>query len=44
MDAPKVFEDLGAEIIKIACEPNGININESCGSTNQKIYKKCYRK
>ena len=32
--APKVFEDLGAEIIKIACEPNGININESCGSTN----------
>ena len=32
--APKVFEDLGAETIKIACEPNGININESCGSTN----------
>ena len=32
--APQVFHELGAEVIKIACEPNGININENCGSTN----------
>ncbi|MEG1315316.1 MAG: phosphoglucosamine mutase [Anaerovoracaceae bacterium] len=32
--APKVFEKLGANIISIGCEPNGININDKCGSTH----------
>lgn len=32
--APKVFEDLGAEVITIGCDPNGININDKCGSTH----------
>ncbi|WP_128895259.1 phosphoglucosamine mutase [Longirhabdus pacifica] len=32
--APYVFEKLGAEVIKIACEPDGLNINEECGSTH----------
>ena len=32
--APQVFHELGADIIKIACEPNGTNINDNCGSTH----------
>jgi len=32
--APKVFRDLGAEVITIGAEPNGRNINEQCGSTH----------
>jgi phosphoglucosamine mutase len=31
---PAVFTELGAEVIKIACEPNGTNINKDCGSTH----------
>ena len=31
--APRVFTDLGAEVIPIGTAPNGRNINESCGST-----------
>ncbi len=31
--APMIFEELGAEVITINNEPNGININEKCGST-----------
>jgi phosphoglucosamine mutase len=30
---PAVFEELGAEIIPIAVNPNGLNINLDCGST-----------
>ncbi len=30
--APAVFEELGAEVIKIGVEPNGTNINENCGA------------
>ncbi len=32
--APKYFKDLGAEVISIATEPNGTNINLNCGSTH----------
>ena len=32
--APQLFKDLGAEVISIYHQPDGININESCGSTN----------
>ncbi|SMY37400.1 Phosphoglucosamine mutase [Photobacterium malacitanum] len=32
--APKVFAELGAEIITIGCEPNGININDKVGATD----------
>ena len=31
--APRVFEELGAEVISIGVEPNGLNINDGCGST-----------
>jgi phosphoglucosamine mutase len=32
--ADRLFRELGAECHLIACAPNGININENCGSTN----------
>ncbi|MCS7232558.1 MAG: phosphoglucosamine mutase [Synergistetes bacterium] len=32
--APLVFENLGAEVIKVGCEPDGININAGVGSTS----------
>jgi phosphoglucosamine mutase len=32
--APKVFHELGAEVISIGCEPNGLNINEKVGATH----------
>jgi phosphoglucosamine mutase len=30
--APQVFEELGAEVIALAIEPNGRNINDGCGA------------
>jgi phosphoglucosamine mutase len=32
--APQVLWELGAEVIRIGVEPNGININLSCGATH----------
>ena len=32
--APLVFEELGAHVVPIAVEPNGLNINDECGSTH----------
>jgi len=32
--APNVFAELGAEVITIGNKPNGLNINEDCGSTH----------
>ncbi|MEZ4742798.1 MAG: phosphoglucosamine mutase [Bdellovibrionota bacterium] len=44
--APKVFEELGAEIFVLANKPNGFNINDQCGALhpenlveNVKLYK-----
>ena len=31
---PMVFEELGARVIRFACEPNGRNINDGVGSTH----------
>lgn len=31
---PAVFSELGADITKIACAPDGLNINRDCGSTH----------
>lgn len=31
--APSVFRELGAEVIEVASNPNGVNINLSCGTT-----------
>ncbi len=30
--APLVFEELGADVVKIGVNPNGLNINEECGA------------
>lgn len=32
--APTALWELGAEVIRIGCDPNGVNINEGCGSTH----------
>lgn len=32
--APNVLKELGAHVIKIGCNPNGMNINEKCGATD----------
>ncbi|MBL8181241.1 MAG: phosphoglucosamine mutase [Blastocatellia bacterium] len=32
--APELFASLGAEVVAIHNEPNGVNINEDCGSTH----------
>ena len=32
--APKVFEELGAKVTAIGIQPDGVNINQNCGSTN----------
>ena len=30
--APRVLRELGAEVVELACAPDGVNINEHCGS------------
>ncbi|MDR3031036.1 MAG: phosphoglucosamine mutase [Holosporales bacterium] len=38
--APQVLWELGAEIIKIGSEPDGLNINKFCGATDTKLLQK----
>lgn len=38
--APRVFKELGAEVICIGCSPDGLNINHNCGSTHVEALKK----
>ena len=37
---PAVFRELGAQVIAIHNEPNGLNINEGCGSTHPESLQK----
>ncbi len=37
--APRVFEELGADVIAIANHPDGFNINHNCGSTDTDLIK-----
>jgi phosphoglucosamine mutase len=32
--APRVFDELGAQVITLGVDPDGTNINEACGSTH----------
>jgi phosphoglucosamine mutase len=32
--APKVFHELGAEVLAIGCAPDGLNINHEVGATH----------
>ncbi len=34
--APNVFSELGADIVSIASDPDGLNINDKCGATDPK--------
>ena len=31
--APSVLEEMGADVVAVGVEPNGLNINQACGST-----------
>jgi phosphoglucosamine mutase len=37
---PKALRDAGAEVIAICAEPDGLNINEGCGSTHIDVLQK----
>ncbi|WP_163121707.1 phosphoglucosamine mutase [Acinetobacter portensis] len=37
---PAVFRELGAKVVAIHNEPNGLNINENCGSTHPESLQK----
>ena len=41
--APLVFSELGADVIAIANEPDGLNINHECGSTYPQLLQKTVR-
>jgi phosphoglucosamine mutase len=38
--APSVFDELGASVINIGVEPDGLNINQNCGSTRPEWLQK----
>jgi len=38
--AEKVYKTLGAEIIMLGNDPNGMNINDNCGSTHPELMQK----
>ncbi len=42
--APKLLKELGAKVISIGIKPNGLNINEKCGSTNPSRIKFAVKK
>jgi len=41
--APHVFSELGADVIAIANEPDGFNINHECGSTHPELLQRTVR-
>lgn len=38
--APNVFRELGAEVIELGVEPNGLNINNDCGAMHPEVIRK----
>jgi phosphoglucosamine mutase len=42
--APRVYRELGADVISLHSSPNGTNINVKCGSTNPDLLQKAVRK
>ncbi len=41
--APAAFTDLGADVIAIATDPNGFNINDGCGATDLTLISQVVR-
>ncbi|CAJ0993300.1 phosphoglucosamine mutase [Pantoea sp. Nvir] len=39
--APNVLSDLGATVITIANQPDGMNINKACGATDLRMLQQC---
>lgn len=37
--APNVFRELGAEVIEVGVDPNGLNINLDCGATSPQLLR-----
>ena len=37
--APKVFHELGAEVITVGCAPDGLNINQGVGATHPELLR-----
>lgn len=37
--APSVFDELGAEVVAIGVDPDGLNINQDCGSTQPELLR-----
>ena len=42
--APKLLKDLGAKVVSIGVQPNGLNINKKCGSTYPNKIKNAVKK
>ena len=42
--APKILSDLGAQVFSIGVKPNGLNINDKCGSTFPQVLQKSVKK
>ena len=41
---PKLFKSLGAKVYNVGTSPNGLNINQNCGSTSPKKIKSLVKK
>jgi phosphoglucosamine mutase len=41
--APRALERLGATVIRVACEPDGTNINDGCGATDLALLSRVVR-
>lgn len=41
--APALFRELGANVIILSAAPDGVNINEACGSTHMEALQACVR-
>ena len=37
---PRALREAGAEVVAICAEPDGININDGCGSTHLEVLQK----
>ncbi len=42
--APLIFEELGAEVVAVGVEPNGLNINDGCGSLHPEVVAEVVRR
>lgn len=42
--APEVLKELGAEVLRVGVEPNGLNINHKCGATHPEYLAEIVRR